>query len=140
MLVFTIVLGDCLQHGFRSIHFMNRPPPLPANGGRDKCEFDDVPCNSKGSFEIPCCGTRRCVEHSKPEYVCSCFIALTGMSRKPRQPERRVKPKDVMLSRCGVPLRPPNRSVLPVEWVLLFAGIEVNVASTPGWRNRKRDG
>ena len=122
MLLFTITLIDCLRQGLCSItlrqrmqlrrslqlwHSMDMPPPLPVNG-HDKCEFAAVPCDAASITETPCCASRRCAEHSQRNYVCSCWITLTNVTRKRGPPERRMRPKDVKLSRCGAPLRKPN--------------------------------
>jgi hypothetical protein len=123
MLFFNIALAACLRqelcslpmrqrlqmcHSLQLWFSMNRPPPLPVNDSLDKCSFAAVACDSKSVSETPCCGNRRCAEHCKREYVCNCWVALTSMTRKSGMPEPRVLLKDVLPSRCGVPLRPMN--------------------------------
>ena len=61
MLLFNIALADCLREGCCSLpvrqhmqlcrslqlwYSMNRPPTLPLNDGRGKCEFAAVSCDS----------------------------------------------------------------------------------------------
>ncbi len=84
---------------------MNCPPPL-AVLKRDNCEFTAVPCGCPSFSETPCCGSRRCAEHSKKDYLCNCWGSLVNVKQKPGIPERRVK--FVKPSRCEVPLRPVN--------------------------------
>jgi len=122
MVFLNIVLADCLRQELCSLpvrqrmqmcrslqlwYSMNCPPPLPVNDSRDKCEFGAVPCDSASMSETTCCASRRCAEHSKRNYVCSCWIALTNVKRMPR-PEPRMKVEDVVEGRCGVPVRALN--------------------------------
>ena len=122
MVFLNIVFGRCLREGLCSLpvrqrvqmcrslqlwYSMNCPVPLPMNDSRNKCEFGAVPCGSASISETPCCASRRCTEHSKRNYVCNCWIALTNVKQKPRL-EVRMKVKDVVEGRCGVPLRELN--------------------------------